>query len=115
MARVRTLAANEHDSYSLASLRNEVINFDQLLQADPNAVQSLAAPKMMIHQGMRGTHLEYIVHNQDGTSFSVDQVGFVDAATQTVWILLVGCEATCYAQNRATIHRVVDSWTVKGK
>jgi hypothetical protein len=115
VARIRSLSADEHDIYSLASLRNEAINVDQLVQVDPNAVQVLAAPKLLVHQGMRGTHLEYTVHNSDGTAFSVDQVGFIDAATHTVWFLLVGCQAACYARNKAAIHRVADSWTVKGK
>jgi hypothetical protein len=114
LARVRVLSADEHDSYSLASLRNEAINVDQLLQTDPNAVQALSAPRLLLHQGMRGTHLEYTVRNPDGTTFSVDQVGFVDAATHTVWFLLVGCQAACYVQNTGAIHRVADSWTVKG-
>jgi hypothetical protein len=115
LARVRSLSADEHDSYSLASLRNEVVNVDQLIQTDPNSVEVVAPPKLLVRRGMRGTHLEYTVHNPDGTAFSVDQLGFVDAATRTVWILLVGCNAPCYAQNKAAINRVADSWTVEGK
>ena len=115
LARVRALSTQEHDGYSLASLRNEAINVDQLSQANAGSVQVLAAPTLLVHQGMRGTHLEYTVRNPDGTAFSVDQVGLVDAATQTVWLLLIGCQASCYAHYMSTIHQVVDSWTVKGK
>jgi hypothetical protein len=112
--RVRTLSADEHDSFSMASLRNESIPIDQLLQSDPNAVNVVAPPSLITHGGLRGSHLEYTVHTASA-SFTVDQIGMVDAPTHTVWFLIVGCSTTCYRNNEAAIHRVADSWTVRGK
>jgi hypothetical protein len=115
LVRVRNLASSEQDSYSLASLRNEVIPVDQLQQTSANGIVGLTPPKLLTHANLRGTHLEYSVHGTDGSNFTVDQVGFVDSPTRTVWMLFIGCSTTCYRTNATAIHRVADSWIVKGK
>src|SRR5581483_4752410 len=46
IARVRRLSLQEHDAYSLASLRNEVVPVDNLVNQDPNSVQVKSAPKL---------------------------------------------------------------------
>src|SRR5579859_60659 len=115
VVRVRTLSADERDTFSMASLRNEFVPVDQVLQSDPNAVSALTPPTSITHGGLRGSHLEFTVQVPSGGSFTYDQIGLVDAATHTVWLLVVGCNTTCYRSNEATIHRVADSWTVKGK
>lgn len=115
IARVRYLDLTEHDGYSLATLRNEIIHVDDLLSADANSIQVIAAPKLIVHGGLRGSRLAYSVHPASGPSFTAQQIGLVDSATHTVWFLLVGCQSQCYDRYRSTISRVVDSWTVKGK
>lgn len=114
LARVRTLSLQEHDEFSFMTLRNEVFKIDDAINADPNSVDVLTA-KLVVHDGLRGSHLEYTVHPPDGPSFSVDQVGLVDTPTHQVWFLAVGCQADCYHANAGAIHRIVDSWTVEGK
>ncbi|GAC1530781.1 MAG: hypothetical protein NVS3B12_05800 [Acidimicrobiales bacterium] len=114
IARVRDLGMEEHDSFSLASLRNELIKVDDLAKADPNSIEVLATPRFMTHRSLRGTRLEYTVHGT-GTDFTVSQTGFVDQATRRVWLLVLGCQASCYKRNETVIHRVVDSWTVAGR
>ena len=49
----------------------------------------------------------------DSGSFTVDQTGLVDAATNMLYFFIVGCESQCFAQNRRTISEVADSWTIK--
>jgi hypothetical protein len=115
LVRVRHLAPDEQDSYSLASLRNEVLNVDQLQQANASAVIAVQPPKLLTHSNLRGTRLEFAVRLPDGSNFTFDQVGFVDSPTRTVWLLFIGCATNCYRTNAATIHRVADSWIVKGK
>jgi hypothetical protein len=115
LVRVRHLASDEQDSYSLASLRNEVLNVDQLQQASAGSVVAINPARLLTHRNLRGTHLEYTVHAPDGSNFTVDQVAFVDSPTHTVWLLFIGCATTCYRAHTASIHRVADSWIVKGK
>jgi hypothetical protein len=115
LVRVRKLGSTEQDTYSLQSLRNEVLNVDQLQQSSPDAIAALGPAKLLTHGNLRGTHLEYTVHLPDGSNFTVDQVGYVDSATRTVWFLFISCATTCYRTNAASIHRVADSWIVKGK
>jgi hypothetical protein len=114
IARVRQLSLQEHDQYSLAALRNEVLPVDNLLNQDPNAVQVRSPPKLLTHRGLRGTRLEYSVH-VNSTTFTVEQIGYVDTPTENVWYLIVGCTLTCYQRHSGDIHRVIDSWIVEGK
>ena len=114
-ARVRTLSTQEHDQYSLASLRNEIIPIDNIVQQNSNAVTLLSPPRMLVHQGLRGSKLSYVVQISAGRSFAVEQVAMVDSPTDTVWLLIVGCSTECFQRFAATIHRVADSWTVQGK
>ncbi|GAC1601839.1 MAG: hypothetical protein NVS3B21_29660 [Acidimicrobiales bacterium] len=114
IARVRDLGMEEHDHFSLASLRNELVKVDDLAKADPNSIEVLATPRFLTRRNLRGTRLEYTVHGT-GTDFTVSQSGFVDQSTRRVWLLILGCEASCYKRNATIIHRVVDSWTVEGK
>ena len=112
---VRDLSLSEHDQFSLATLRNTIVKVDDLITADPNAVQVLAPPALLTPHGLRGSKLEYTVHQTDGTSFTVDQVGLVDNPTKRVWFLIVGCSASCYPHYASQIRGVVASWTVEGK
>jgi len=114
IARVRRLSLQEHDAYSLASLRNEVVPVDNLVNQDPNSVQVKSAPKLLTKGGLRGTKLEYSVH-VNSVTFTVEQIGYVDTPTNTVWYLIVGCSVACYQHYSGDIHRVVDSWLVEGK
>lgn len=115
MVRVRSLGLEEHDAYSLATLRNEIIPVDQLLAQDPDSVLVLDEPELITKNGLRGSRLEYSVQIAGGLSFTVSQVGLVDTPTRQVWFLLVGCSTKCYQQHKSEIRRVVDSWTVEGK
>jgi len=114
IARVRQLSLQEHDQYSLATLRNEVLPVDNLLNQDPNSVQVLSAPKLITHGGLRGTELEYTVHVNSET-FTVEQIGYINTPTTNVWYLIVGCTTTCYQRYSGDIHRIVSSWLVEGK
>lgn len=112
--RVRELDLSEHDQYSFSTLRNEFIPLDSLLEQNQKSVELLAPARLLTHQGLRGSQLEYAVHLSKST-FSVSQVGFVDPATHTVWFIAVGCSDKCYRAHKAAIHRVIESWTVEGK
>jgi len=58
--------------------------------------------------------MTYSVHSNSST-FTVEQVGYVDSPTENVWFLILGCSSTCFQHYSGDINRVVESWTVEGK
>jgi hypothetical protein len=113
VVKVRQLSPEERDTFSLASLRNEVIPIDDILQQNVGQIQLVTQPKSIVKSGgLHGSRLVYAVVTDSG-SFTVDQTGLVDAATNMLYFFIVGCESQCFAQNRHTISEVADSWTIK--
>jgi len=110
-AQVRALTADEHQNYSLAALRNEVIPLDQLSQT-PDAVDPISE-KELVQGGLRGSRLVNNVRGTDGSFVTFDQTALLDKRTKLIYLLVVTCDADCYVKNQKTINSVVDSWTVK--
>ena len=111
-ARVRTLSADERDTFSLASLRNEVNSLDDL--SATGDVEPLSSKEIAQSGGLHGTRLIDNVR-QNGVWVTFDQTALVDSGTRTLYLLVVGCEARCYLAHRKVIDQVVDSWTVKAR
>jgi hypothetical protein len=113
VVRVRRLNIEERDTFSLAALRNEVIPVDEILDKELGNVEVVDGPHTITQKdGLRGTRIAYTVEGTQN-SFTVDQTGLVDPATNQVYFFIVGCNADCYAANRHAITEVADSWTVK--
>lgn len=113
LARVRELSDQERDEFSRLALRNEVVPIDQIVSQKVGQVELLAEPRdITTADGVAGSRLVYRVTTGDG-SFTVDQTGLVDPKTQVVYFFIIGCESTCYEQNKRTISEIADSWTVK--
>ncbi|MFP5318967.1 MAG: hypothetical protein ACLGI2_11830 [Acidimicrobiia bacterium] len=113
LARVRQLAPDERQQFSLIALRNEIVPIDQILEEDAGEIELLQEPKDIVtSEGFAGTRLVYRVTTTDG-SFTVDQTGLTDAQTRRVYFFIIGCESKCYDQNKRTITEIADSWTVK--
>ena len=113
VVRVRKLTIEERDTFSLADLRNEVIPIDEILDQELGDVEVVGGPHTLTQKdGLRGTRIIYTVQGAQN-SFTVDQTGLVDPATQVVYFFIVGCDADCFAANRRTITEIADSWTVK--
>jgi len=113
VVRVRRLNIEERDTFSLAALRNEVIPIDEILDKELGNVEVVDGPHTLTQKdGLRGTRIVYTVQGTQN-SFTVDQTGLVDPATNQVYFFIVGCNADCYAANRRTITEIADSWTVK--
>jgi hypothetical protein len=113
LVRVRSLDIEERDTFSLATLRNEVILIDEILDKGLGDVEVVDGPHTLTQDnGLRGTRIVYTVEGTQN-SFTVDQTGLVDPTTSLVYFFIVGCEADCYAENRRTITEIADSWTVK--
>ncbi len=113
LVRVRELTLEERDSFSLSTLRNEVVRIDDILENELGEVELVEEPKSIVKQkGLAGTRLVYTVNGPDG-SFTVDQTGLVDPGTHVVYFFIVGCETKCFSENRRQITEVADSWTIK--
>jgi hypothetical protein len=113
VVRVRSLDIEERDTFSLQTLRNEVIPIDEILDKDLGNVEVVEGPRTITQKdGLRGTRIVFTVEGTTN-SFTVDQTGLVDPATNLVYFFIVGCQADCYSENRSTITEIADSWTVK--
>lgn len=113
LARVRELAPDERQQFSLVALRNEIVPIDQILEEEAGDIELLRDPKdITTKEGFSGTRLVYRVTTRDG-SFTVDQTGLTDAETRRVFFFIIGCESDCYDQHKRTITEIADSWTVK--
>jgi hypothetical protein len=116
LARVRRLSVSEHDTFSLASLRNEVIKVDDLLQQPNVSVELVSQPKaIQLTHGVHGTRLIYTVRPTDSEAFTVEQIGMVDPSARQVWFLIIGCQVKCFSDHRRAIDNVADSWTIREK
>jgi hypothetical protein len=109
-AQVRALTADEHENYSLAALRNEVIPLEQLSQND--GVDPVSE-KELVQGSLRGSRLVNNVRAATGSFVTFDQTALLDKRTRLIYLLVVTCDADCYVKNQKTINSVVDSWTVK--
>ena len=111
-AQVRPLSEQEHESYSLASLRNAVIPIDQLSQ-DEGMVKPVSEEEILLEDGIHGSRLVNEVKIGEEL-FTIDQTALLDAATRKLYVLVIGCQKECYEANQKTIEGVADSWTVQG-
>jgi hypothetical protein len=109
-ARVRTLGQEERLSYSLQSLRNELIPADQAA-ALGERLEVLNVEEVS-QDGARGLKLTFSVQVSDGT-LVFDQMSLVDDATSRVYLLALGCSSACYDASRDDIAAITESWTIE--
>jgi hypothetical protein len=109
-AQVRTLPTEERLSYSLQSLRNELISADQI-QRLGNRLQIIDVQEHS-EDGGDGLKLTFGVNLPDGR-LVFDQVAVVDDDTSRVYLLALGCSSDCYEANRDTIDAIEESWTIE--
>ena len=110
-ALVRPLSEKERDTYSIASLRNEVVPLDRLEQAD-GRVQAVSEKEIELESGAHGSRLVHKIKIGE-EFFTLDQTGLVDSGTHRVYVLVIGCKAACYEANRSVIDQVAASWTIE--
>lgn len=122
---VRRLLAEEQDKFNMASLRNSVVPYDQLLdeylqiaQSDPERLKNpdfrpLRPPETLDRKGMRGVRLVYNLRLSRGIVYTVDQTSIVDGQTTRLHQLLIIAPADTYTAMRGTLQEIVDSFTVQ--
>jgi hypothetical protein len=109
-ARVRTLSAEERLTYSLQSLRNELLRREQEAQLGDRL--KVLDVQEIEQEGGDGLKLTFSVDGPGGT-FVFDQLGLVDDRTSRVFLLALGCSAACYDDNRDAIAAIAESWTIE--
>jgi hypothetical protein len=62
--------------------------------------------------GFHGQRIVFELEIEPGQVVTIDQTALVDSETTEVYRLLIKCEAHCYADRRAEIDDIVDSWTI---
>lgn len=122
---VRRLLADERDKFNMASLRNSVVPYDQLVdeylqiaQSDPDRLKNpdfrpLRPPETLNLKGMRGVRLVYNLRLSRGVVYTVDQTSIVDGETTKLHQLLVIAPADDYVAMQRTLREIIDSFTVK--
>ncbi len=109
---VESLGGSDAESISLSGLDNLVIPVDTLTQQGD--AEQLAATKFLVKGNLRGTRVAYEAKSQSG-SVAFEQVALINSPTNEVWVLAVGCSPTCFEAHRATIDKIVGSFTVTGQ
>jgi hypothetical protein len=117
-ARIQKLTLQLRDQLSLAGIRNAIYPVDQLLQE--NAAEVLTYKDVTFPGGLHGNRITYDVIPNGATGISsggsvirVEQMGVIDASTNTLYIFVVRCESHCFQANKALIEQIAESWTVK--
>jgi hypothetical protein len=112
VVRVRPLSAGERDSVSFASAREE---FLETLNAD---IESGALPvKKALDIEQDAADGQRIVFSftdeESGITSVIDQTTLIDKAKSRIYLLVVGCSASCYQKHHKQIDTVVTSLTIK--
>jgi hypothetical protein len=113
----RQLDAVERDGLSFSAMRAELLGTDPLQSASGlvtrSGFQLLSYSDFTKPGGIRG--LKFVVNivnkNQPITTFG--QVVAVDAQTNWIFALGMGCKASCWNTNSGLIDQVLNSWTLK--
>jgi len=114
-AEARPLGVGERDSWSFGSLRSEVLGTDPLASTavpDPFHVTGYTefANKSA---GVRGARLTTNIKLASGATTTISQIVEVDANTNWVFAIAVGCAAACWGPNASELNQVLKSWSVK--
>jgi hypothetical protein len=113
LMRVRRLSEEERDQFSIASLRNEFIDVDEILLTDQGRIEPLLSEDLTTPEGLRGLRLRFNIGSPSGEVFTYDQTAYVDAATEKVYLLALGCTVECFEAQRSEIERITESWTIR--
>lgn len=107
----RALSYSQHQTYSETSMRTEILPSDPLSDTSPDRVLSYS--EFTGPSGLRGIRMTVDVPLKSGGKWiTLDQVTEVDAATNWVYLLAVGCTVTCWRHYGGIATQVMNSWHV---
>jgi hypothetical protein len=115
--------ASQRDGLSLEMLRTYALSgyvaetdtpVDPLVlnQEADGPLEMIAGYDINLDGGFHGQRIVFDLEIEPGQVVTIDQTALVDAETTEVYRLLIKCEAHCYADRRAEIDDIVDSWTI---
>lgn len=107
----RELGADERQSYSLTSLRTEILSSDPLASNSPDRV--LAYREFTGQSGLRGSRMAVDIPISGGRFVTFEQVAEVDEGTNWVYVLAIGCTVSCWRQYGSLVNQVMNSWHVR--
>jgi hypothetical protein len=128
---VRTLDPEEHDQVSLASLRNVIVNYDQMKSeaAQATAGKSVGVAgestttfrpideeELNLADGVHGVRLRYVLRPDPSSPFyAFDQTTLVDSKAARLYVLLIRSGEAQFLQNNQLFTKIAKSFTVKPK
>lgn len=111
MVYARELNVDERQSYSLSSLRTEILENDPLAADSPDKI--LGYSEFTGPAGLRGSRMLIDIPVSSGKYVTFDQVAEVDGGTNWVFVIAVGCTVSCWRQYGGVVKQVMDSWSVR--
>jgi hypothetical protein len=114
-AEARPLNADERDSWNFSSMRSEILGTDPLASSQtPDPFHVTAYSEFgSTSDGIRGSRLTTNITLASGATTTISQIVEVDADTNWVFAITVGCAASCWGPNSGEINQVLKSWSVK--
>ena len=98
-----------------AGLRNVVLPIDQQAAQNPDLVHVNSSTSLKLPPGYKGVRVVFTLREStDSPSMTINQTAVVNPGVSNLYLLVIGCESSCYRQDFASISQVVDSWTMKG-
>jgi hypothetical protein len=119
MEEVVVLDDQQRDAFSLSTIRNFSIKYDQAVSdaqtsgGTPPVRIISQDPALVRSGGYHGSEIVFSVSQPDGSSQTIDQVALIDSSTRVLYVLSIGCEAHCFTEYQSTIRAIVHSWTVR--
>jgi hypothetical protein len=128
---VRALDSDEHDQVSFASLRNVIVNYDELKQQaaeeaigrsvgivgeDTSSFRSIDEEELHYDGGVRGLRLRFVLRpNTTSPFYAFDQTTLVDAKSERLYVLLIRSGEAQFLRHNQLFTEIARSFTVKPK
>ncbi len=128
---VRALDPDEHDQVSLASLRNVIVNYDEMkAQAaqdlagrsvgiageTTNSFRPIDEEELHYDDGVRGIRLRYVLRPDPSKPFyAFDQTTLVDSRSERLYVLLIRSGEAQFLRHNQLFTEIAKSFTVKPK
>ncbi len=106
----RQLGESERDDLNFSAMRSELLGTDPLTAT--SGFQVLSYSEFTAPGGIHGIKM---IVNITGSSpvLTFGQVTAVDADTNWIFAVGVGCQASCWGANASAVTQILNSWTLK--
>jgi hypothetical protein len=113
--KVRPVQASEQETLATyAGLRNLIFGLDKQKAQTPDLVQMGSSRILHFPGGYRTLEVTFGLRSTADDPFTrFTQIAAVDSNVQNLYLLVIGCAASCYDQNHHAIDDVLNSWTLK--